>query len=174
MLKGGENVMANDLLKKSIESVKKASDELINIAKQSDDVKSGKCTLEEELKEPGYVLFRQISESSIKILENTAINQAVEELSEHIGKDATVHLAELITIAMTNAAYYAVLSYDDILKEELSKQFENISHHINLSKSDIEGHAAVLSVFRKRISDIEDRIKKSDINDMINKKMKQP
>lgn len=162
--------MAIDLLKKSIESLKRASDELVNIAKESDDVKSGKCTLEEELNEPAYVLFNQISESSVKILENEAINQAVIELSKQIGEDASIHLAELITIAMTNAAYYAVLSYDNLLKKELTKQFENVSHHINLSKSDIEGHAAVLTVFRKRLSDIEDRLKRGDINDMINKK----
>ena len=51
-----------------------------------------------------------------------------------------------------------MIRYDAMLKAELDKQFENIAHHINLAKADIEGLKAAVQVHNKSIGELQNKL----------------
>lgn len=146
-------------LNESIKDIKEYQDKLKKAAEESQDVKDGKCTLEDELKEPAYVLYNQIAESSIKILEIPAVVNIFAKLSKTLGEDMSKSIVELFALTMTQSAHQAVLFYDDLLKAELTKQFDNIGEHVNKSQAELEGIKEAINVHRKKIGEIENRIK---------------
>lgn len=145
-------------LNDSVNEIKTFQENIKKTAEQSEDVKAGKCTTEEELQEPAYVLYNQIAESSIKILQLPEVINTFSLLSEKFGDDTSKAIVELMAIAMTQSAHQAVLFYDDLLKAELTKQFDNIGEHLNMALADIAGHSGALSVFKSQLSDIQKKL----------------
>lgn len=145
-------------LNDSINELKQFQEAVKKAAEQSPDVKDGKVTAEEELQEPGYMLYNQIAESSIKILELPEVVKAFAKLTETFGEETSKSLVELFALTMTQSSYQAVLFYDSLLKEELGKQLDNIGVHLNGAKADIEGIKPALTVFKKQIGEIQKKL----------------
>lgn len=154
--KGGGNEMSK--LSQEIDEIRKHQKKVNESAKDSEDVKSGKCTKEEELQEPGYVLYNHITECTVNILQSPTVEAAFDMLSKKLGDEATKALIDVFAISMTNSAHQAVLFYDELLKKELTKSFDSVGHHLNLAKADIQAHSGAIDVFRKRLDDIDKTI----------------
>lgn len=156
--------MESNSLEDSIKDLKDYQDSIKKAAEQSEDVTDGKCTKEDELNEPGYVLFNNIAESSIRILQIPEVVKGFEKLSEKLGEDGSKTLVELIALTMTQSAYQAILFYDDLLKNEITKQFDLYGNTINRTRADIDGQSAAMNVFRKRLDKIEKDLKIKDFS----------
>lgn len=152
--------MKNNPLNDSVNELKQCQENIKKKAEESDDVKDGKCTAEEELREPAYVLYNQIAESSIRILQLPEVVNIFAKLSSNIGDDIAKALVELMALTMTQSAHQAVLFYDDLLKTELTKQFDNIGEHLNDTRAIVEGHTGALSVFKTQLNEIQSKLKK--------------
>lgn len=150
-------------LNDDIYAIKRAQDAVNATAKDSKEVKDGTVTEDEELKEPAYVLFNGIAETSIKILGTPSVATIMNEIGGKMGEETAKHLTELISICMTNSAYMALTFYDDLLKEELNKHFQNVDENFIKLSADINAHTGVLEVFKKRLSELE---KKELIDDI--------
>lgn len=148
----------NNPFEDSIKGVKNAQKDMKKSASKSQAVKEGIVTPEEELKEPGYVIYNAISENVIKILQEDNVIKMFKEMSKYIPGPCTQLLIELLAILMTNASYSSILFYDELLKKELINQFDNVGHHINLAKSDIEGIKSAMEVHRKQLSEISETL----------------
>ena len=154
----------NNPLEESINDIKNLQDAVKTYAENSDDVKSGKCTKEDELNEPGYILYQHIAESTINILQNPEIVNAFKNISGELSEEVSKNLVTIMAVSMTQAAHHAVLFYDDLLKQELTKQFDEIAKYLNNTKADVEGSKSAISLLRKKISDIENAIKINNFN----------
>ena len=162
----------NEHLKDSADSLRSVRDglnsELKKAAENSEDVKSGLSTPEEEMQEPGNVLFNAISEISIKILEDPAVSEQFIVLAKELSAEAVKALINAMAIAMTYSAYHSIAFYDDLLKKELEKQFQNIGHHINLGKADMEGYESVIKVLKTKIGEISEKLQIIELKNKIN------
>ena len=110
-----------------------------------------------EIDNVGLTFFNQIVETSVEIMGTKEVEDALVTLSTKLNMDqkCVTSLINLISVCMTNSAYRAIIFYDELLKSELTKQFDNIGNHINLGKADIEGIKGAIQIHQKRIGSIE-------------------
>lgn len=159
----------NNVFSEAIKDLESMRDAINKAAEQSEDVKAGNCTAEEEKMEPSYLLYNQIAKSSIDMLKQPEISKVFDNIKDIMGEEIAKGLIEVFAISMTHSAHNAVLFYDDLLKIELTKQFENLGDHINTAKSDISAHGAVIEILRKDLNDIKSKL----LIDQFNKDNKQ-
>jgi hypothetical protein len=156
-------------LEESVKEVEKTMETFNQLIEESEDVKEGRTTSEEEKQEPGNMLFIKISEMVISILKDPNFTKSFKKISESgLGDDATRELVNILAITSANSAYQALIFYDELLKKELTKQFDHIAHHINIDKSDISGIKSACEVFGKKIGNIENTIKASELKKSVN------
>lgn len=150
-------------LNDDINVIKRAQEAVNKSADDAKDVKDGIVTADEERKEPAYVLFNGIAETSIKILSMPTVATLINDIGDKLGEDLAKRLTEALTICMTNSAYMAINFYDDLLKDELTKQFKEVDQNFNKLGADVNAHSGVLEVHNKKISDIEKRLTIDDL-----------
>lgn len=157
-----------------ISDCNKIKEGIEKIASEDNDVKEGRCTKEDQMKEPGYLLFSQISDSVVQILSDERVISSLTNMVNFMGndKDSKLEISksfiETISVIMTNASYQAVLFYNDMLKEELTKQLDHMVDGLNTTRADVKGISMAIDVFKKRINDIEKTLKISEINSKLN------
>lgn len=159
----------NNVFSDAIKDLEYMRDAINKAAETSEDVKSGNCTAEEEKMEPSYLLYNQIAKNSIDILKQPEVFNVFNKIKDKIGEDIAKGLIEVFVISMTHSAHSAVLFYDDLLKVELTNQFKNLGDHINIAKSDISAHSAVIEILRKDLNEIKSKL----LIDQFNKDNKQ-
>lgn len=142
-------------LTETVDDIKEYQNKVKENAENSQDVKDGKCTKEEELKEPAYLLYNQIAEANIQILQMPPVVKAFEKLNESLGEDAAKTLVELLAILMTQSSHQAVLFYDDLLKQELKKQFDLYGDFLNNTIADVSGIKSAIEVIKTRLGNFE-------------------
>ena len=145
----------NEHIQKSIDELNAANDKFqadVNGANNN----SNDNPQEDAFGQLGLRLFNQITETTIKIIETPEVENSIVTIATemNMGQKSISALINLIAVAMTNSAQQAILFYDDLLKDELTKQFDNIGKHINLGKADMEGFKAALQVHQKQIGEI--------------------
>ena len=134
------------------------NDSLRKAAENSENVKEGRCTVEEQMQEPGFILFNGISETSIKLLQDPEISKIFDILTKELKDESVKALVNLLVLTMTHSAYNSIIFYDDLLKMEIRNQFDNIIHATNETMSTVAAHHGVLEVFKKRIGEIEKKL----------------
>lgn len=140
-------------------------------AKESQDVKDGILTEEEQLKEPSYVLFNSMMDSITKIMQKKEVTESIENIfnilaSQGVAANKAAAIKELINlmiIVMTTSSYEAILCYDDMLKGELTTHFDNIVKYFNEVKLEVNAHNGTLSVFKKHLSEIDNKLKMDEM-----------
>lgn len=142
-------------IQQSIDDVKKFKENLNSSIKEVDEVRNNEISEDDEKQEPYFVLLEGISDSIINILQQETVSKLFQDISKNIGEDTTKSLIDLLTITMTYSSYNAISFYDNLLKEELTKQFDNYGEHLNAAIGSIKAHDSVLSVFGKRLTDLE-------------------
>lgn len=149
-----EKTPLNDTIR-DLENMRKAMNESIE---QSEDVKNGKCTIDDEKHEAGYILYNQIAETNIKILSMPTTVEIFSKLSESLGEEMSRSLVELLAITMTQSAHQAIIFHDNLLKEEISKQFDNLVEHININHAEIAAHTGAIKVFKAQLNEIQKKL----------------
>ena len=143
----------------------KIVDDLTNTLKQmleeANKAAEGK-KLEGDLAMDHFVITG-IAEDELAILENEDIQRGIDRITENLKgipdhENTVGAIVTLIVTAASNSSYRAMIRYDAMLKAELDKQFENIAHHINLAKADIEGLKAALQVHNKSIGELQNKL----------------
>lgn len=144
--------MQNNPFQNTIDDLNNFKDNLSKAAENTEDVKKGDATLEEEKQEPDFLLFDAISESSIAILQLPSIQEGFKHLSENITEDGVKKLIEIMVIAMTHSAYNAITFYDGLLKEELIKQFDHYGDSLNSCIGKVNAHEGAIAVLKERVN----------------------
>ena len=153
----------HNLLNESIDDIKNFQKDMEEASGNTEDVKNGTATKEEEQQEPAYILYKGISESSIGIMQSPIIVNMFEALSEQLGEETTKKIVEAFTIMMTTSAYNAVVFYDELLKKELTQQFDNVSKAFSNIGANVTAHTGVLEVFKKRLDEISKSLQIDEI-----------
>lgn len=138
-----------------IDELVRRQKEAYKAAAETEDVKAGNCTADDERQEPGFILYNQISKNVIEILNKPEVAKVFANIGKVMGDELSKEFISVIALSMSVSAHNAITFYDSLLKKELDAQFDNIGHHINLCKADIVGHQSVLEVFKKRLDEIE-------------------
>lgn len=163
----------NNPFRKSIEEIKEIQESMQKINKESStasvkgDVKNKDKVDKDTEPDAGVVLFNNISDTVIKIFETPEVVRRLNIISSNMNmdKDTVSSLIEIISLCVVHASYESVLFYDDLLKKELVKQFDNTVHHINLLKGESEAYKGVLQIHQKQINEIKNSLKINDIKD---------
>lgn len=157
--------MAQELnpLEKAAQDIEALSGAVRLMAENSPEVKAGKISVEDELKEPAYVLYEQITKSTAAIFRDTGIASTFKHLSGKIGEEATADIMNLIAICMTQSAHQAVIFYDELLKVELKAELDTIIKQTNNNGASIKAHDAVIKVFKSALDKINKKLLIDDI-----------
>ena len=157
----------NEYIQESINGIKEGQEEFNDAVKKaaenSQDVKDGKSTVEEEMQEPENILYNEIAETSIRILSDKIVHESFDIIAKELSIESMQALTSILAIIMTRSAFEAILFYDELLKKELSKQFGEQVHHINLLKSDVMGHNGALKVFKAQLEEIKKQLRTSEL-----------
>ena len=161
----------NNPFNDTIENLKKATDSVDKITRENnknEEKKTDKLNKRkdqeddsnqnDENNDPAYILYNAISNSAIETLKSDAVINTFKKLSPVLGEDVSKSIIEMFAILLTQSAYQAVLFYDDLLKQELSMQFNHMGEHLNIAKADIEAHNGVLKVFRQQLGEIQKKL----------------
>ena len=110
-----------------------------------------------------HFVITGIAEDSLAILENEDVKLGIDKITKNMEsipdhENTVGAIVTLIVTAASNASYRAMIRYDSMLKSELDKQFENIAHHINLTKADMEGVKAAIQVHTKSIGELQNKV----------------
>ena len=167
--------MADNLFDKSIEECKEFQENIKKAAAESEDVKEGKVTVEDELNEPGAVLYNQIADAIIQIFSSELVSQKITSminLIPDLDKDTRLKImkevTELFSTITVNASYQAVVFYDELLKVELQNQLNHMVDGINITRSELEGYKMAMESFRKQLDDIKKKMKLEELKDQLN------
>lgn len=151
--------MEKNKLDEAVNDIEKLKETAEKAAENSEDVKEGKCTAEDEKNELGYILYQNIANTNIQILQHPEVSKAFNNIADLTSEEVSQNLVTLIAIVMTQSAYQAILFYDDMLKAELSKQFDNITNAINGLGADNVGIQSAITIFKQKIGNIEKSLK---------------
>lgn len=157
--------MQKNPLADAVKSIENFKNNMKEATKHTKDVKEGSCTPEDEQKEPAYILYDGIADGSISILESPVFIEGFKKISDKLGDEVSRSLAEMLAIAMTKSAYSAITFYDDLLKAELQKQFDNYGSSLNGVIAKTNGINGAMEVFKKRIGDMENKLKIDSIKE---------
>lgn len=146
----------------AIDGIEAFKDRLKKATEETEDVKNGDATPEEEQKEPDYILFNAIADNSIEIMKMPIMVDFFSKISTKLGEDLTENLIEMLAIIVSNSSYAAVQFYDSLLKEELGAQFQNVGDAFNALGADVNAHTGALEVFKDRLTNIEKRLSSLD------------
>lgn len=155
-------------LQEEVNSIKEGQaafeEKVDKFAKDSEDVKAGRCTEEDEKQEPELVLFRKITETTLGILQDPEMG-ACFKLMETKGLDLEIirALVRMMAIAMSTSAFNAISFYDELLKEELSKQFNHMGSHINTGKAESEVLRASINVIIAKMGEVTNKLQIDDL-----------
>lgn len=149
-------------LQDSIASMQKMRDTVKNAAKEHPDVKSGKITVEDQLKEPGYILYDQIVNSVVDTLSTPNVASLFVKLGERLGEEFSQNFVSILALCMASSSHNAIVFYDELLKEELQSKFREISQHINICETDVQAFGKAMEVFKKRIDALDEDKRISD------------
>lgn len=146
-----------------MERNKPFDDTIENLQKTVDSVdeatKDKESKQDDENKDPAYVFYNAIANTSVELLQNPNVVDTFKKLANSLGEDVTKSLIEMFAIMLTQSAYNAVIFYDSLLKSELAKQFNHFAEHLNMAKADINAHKGALKVFRQQLGDIQTKLK---------------
>ena len=140
-----------------VKEVRQFQEHLNEAAENTSDVKEGRCTPEDEKNEPAFKLYNSIAETTIKTLQNDMVQKAMLVIGEKLGPDLLQAFVEVLTISMTYSAHEAVICYDEMLKAELTREFNNLGEIVNKTRATVQAHVGVLQGHRNKIQALENK-----------------
>lgn len=114
--------------------------------------------LDPDDKDPHVLLYEQITDHCIEVLQMPTIAEAMNAIGDKLGDDVATNLCTVMAIIMTNAAFNAITFYDGILKEELNPIFKDYNTLINDISGTVKGHDGALEVFKQRLANVQKKL----------------
>lgn len=112
-----------------------------------------------EVKDSAAVkLYNAISDATIDILNQPSVKKIFEEFGAKIGKDFSVRLIELLAITMSHSAVHTIITYDNLLKDDISKHDKQIYEALNMLLADDNAHYMAIKEIRNEIAEIRNDI----------------
>jgi len=144
----------------TINSLKETADAIDNATRKAAEEETGEPNNPEEANtDPAYVLYNTIANTSIELLQNEVVVKAFQKLASTTDAETSKCMIEMFAILLTQSAYNAILFYDELLKQELTKQFNHFADNINENRATINGHHSAMLVFRKQLNEIASKLK---------------
>lgn len=153
--------------KEFINKIEESQKGLEKVAQESPDVKEGKTRVEEEMKEPGYILYNGIAETVKRIMNSEEFINTIKESGivyvpdPHI-KEVILHnfktMLAAMTFVVTQACYQSIEFYDELLKEEIDKNLQSICDGMNILKANDDGMYAVIQALQRKVGMLEKEI----------------
>lgn len=112
----------------------------------------------EDKDNPAYVLYDSMIESVIDILNSDVVKKSFELISAKLAPETVKPLIELMAVCMANSAHQAICIYDNLLKEELTQQFDRYGDVLNNCIAIVNAHDGAIKVLRKTITDTKNEI----------------
>lgn len=129
-------------------------------------MKDGVSTPDEEKQEPDYILYDKIAENTISILQLPTFEKGFEKLASKTDDETAQMMAEMMAVAMCHSSFSAIVFYDNLLKDELKKQFDIFSESLNRVIGTVNAHDGVMQIFKERLGKLEEKDKlKSLLNE---------
>lgn len=138
----------------AVEDIKKLKAGAKKVAENSEDVKSGKCTVEDEMAEPAFRLYDQIANANIEILQNPEMVKAFNNIAECTSDELASNLAVVVAVAMTQASHQAILFYDELLKHEIDTALDYVYEGLNNMAADNEGLHKAFTAMKNKIDEL--------------------
>ena len=114
---------------------------------------------------PGSILLGNLTETILKILQNKELLEMFKKLeTQGLNPETIKMLVNIIALVSTHAAYHSILFYDDLLKDELTKQFNSMAEFMNIMKADINGISGACVVYKTKIGELENKLKIDEIS----------
>jgi len=135
------------------------------LSKETEDVKAGLSSPEEEMDDPLIKLMDNMSKSIIEVLQDpeTAKHYNILE-KEGLSVQAINSLIQIITISIATTSSHSVLLYDNLMEKRLQPIFDTYYHKINKLSADNEGMVAAIETLRDRIQKSENEKMSNDVN----------
>ena len=144
------------------------NEKIEQIARETEEIKDGVVNKEAIIESAGVRMYKAILETTGSILDNKEVKPLFEELAESMEEMKLTALTSLIVVSAAHAAYQGIVFYDDLLKEELNPQFDNLVAHINHDKQEIGLLKAKMTVMEKKLDELMLNIKTQNISKEIN------
>lgn len=142
-------------LVQEIEETQKNIQESYQSKQEEENGESPEAPVEDDI---GKILSDAITSSTVEILSDPAIlnqfNIMKAALDENNHAGAITALTSIIAISASHAAYQAIIFHDSLLKQELTKQFENIANYINNHRTNLGLQEVKIQVLEKKINDL--------------------
>lgn len=150
----------NNPFDSTIENLKKSTETVDKVTRKAAAEESGQPDdPKEPNREPAYVLYNMIANGSIELLQNESAIKAFQKLAEKTDGETAKLMIEMFAIMLTQSAYNAVVFYDELLKQELTKQFDHFADNINQNRAAISGQHGAILVFKKQLDEIQSKLK---------------
>lgn len=150
----------------AINDIKNMKKAMHKASTQTEDVKNGNKTPEEEQADPGYILFDHISDVCIELLQLpdiiNSMNDIASIITPSIGKEnADKIMSDICTIMAvmtTHSSFRAIAFYDNEAAKSLNQQFNAYNDVIAKMGGIINGHSGVLEVFKQQIEECRQKL----------------
>lgn len=162
-----ENNNLNEVIKDIKEQQKIVNKAIEDSIDASEEVKEGLVD-KEEAKNVGVLLYNAILETVVDILNQPEVKTQYDIIKEKLDDKTMAALTSIIGVAASHAAYRAIIFHDNLLKEELIKQFDNLVMHINEDKKRIGLLETRMLVSEKRVEGIRTKLITDKISEEVN------
>ena len=150
--------MSENKINEQINNMKNFQKNMKKASEETQDVKDGISTPEEEQQEPSYILFNAITDNCIQTLQLDAVANSMNKIGEKLGDDLTAELCTIMAVLMSQTAFNAVMFYDDILNKGLDEKFKEYDQIINNISATTTGINGSMEVFKTRIGEIQKKL----------------
>jgi hypothetical protein len=126
-----------------------------DMAKESEEVRTGKMTVEEVLKTAPFVLYSGIIKNTVDAITSDGVKHMFYLLADSIGEEAAANIMSTMSVIMVYYAQTLIPFYDDLLKDEINNQLNPMINQINRNSADITAFNSVVQVLRKNTGEME-------------------
>lgn len=125
-----------------------------------DEVKDGTLTEDEAKKEPSILLFRTTLSTAVETLNSDLMRNKFKEMIDNgFTEEMAADLLSSIAIDVACSVFKSIIYYDDLLKDQLTKQFDNIADYFNIMRSEVSGTQKAMVTFTDKLNQLEKEIK---------------
>ena len=146
-----ENKLNND---EAIDQMKRFKELLKEASKNTEEVKSGELTPEDEQESPEYILFDNIADCCISSLQMEPVIEIMNKLADKFGDDIASDLCSMMALVMANSAFNAIAFYDKLVSKLLAESFNSYNDALNDTIARVDGINSAMEVFKRKFEDL--------------------
>lgn len=143
-----------DFIEEALDHIRKMPETTRAMAAKNPDVVAGRITVEEQLQEPGFVLYNNVIKAVTEYFEIPTVQAIFRGLGPVIGETHAANLMYAMAVGMTHTSHQTILFYDDMLKKEIGTQFDEIIKACNENRADAQSTLVAVDIIRTQLGKI--------------------